>query len=254
MDYYRGNALYDYISSTGTQRFKFVSGNMWQLIYGDDKCNPKLLALVVGVDKFEPDSLPTEVEEPFLLLKSLGDKCGIPTKIICFDSSEPSVENVWVYEDAESEAKEVSMAELTDIFGSVGLPTSNSSTAKYLNDRTSSAYHKWQRASLGRSLTVSDIDLWKLDEDGNPHSIYELKRSFYGLDRWQPFRDDYRNFQLVSNLANCSEVGFQIVYNVRHKNPFRDDVSKLKLFEVNFSLNPTIKYMGIVPKEGFIDV
>src|SRR5690606_23313522 len=128
----------------------------------------------------------------------------------------------------------------------------NNTTAKYLNDKTSSAYHNWQRNSLGRGITVSDIDLYRVSENGTPKVIYELKRSYYSLERWNPFRDDYSNFKLISNLCNKAGLEFKIIYNVRHKSPFFDDPSKLKLFSVNFDKTPPIILDGISTFEDFI--
>ena len=107
------------------------------------------------------------------------------------------------------------MPELSKLFASIGLPVSNTHTAKYLNDRTSSAYHNWQRNSLGAALTVSDIDLWRVSETGDPEIVFELKRSYYDLSRWKPFTDDYRNFMLISNLCQRAGTHFKIIYNQR---------------------------------------
>ena len=80
----------------------------------------------------------------------------------------------------------------------------------------------------------------------NPEIIIELKRSYYDLERWKPFTDDYRNFRLISNLCNMSNLGFKILYNQRIKTPFQDKIDKMKLFEVDFSKNPSIKENGII--------
>ena len=144
------------------------------------------------------------------------------------------------------------MSDLSEIFADYGLPISDSGTDKYLNDKSSSAYHNWQRECLGRDLTVSDIDSWRINEATKPEIIYELKRSYYSLSRWQPFTDDYNNFKLLSNLCNLTSLRFKIVYNVRHKKPFYDDISKLKLFDVDFDKRPPIKEKGIITLDSFL--
>ena len=101
------------------------------------------------------------------------------------------------------------------------------------------------------ALTVSDIDLWGLDASTNPRVIFELKRSFYDLGRWKPFTDDYRNFKLLSNLCNESEMRFRILYNQRTKNPFQDIISSMKVFSIDFSKTPPISGGSIISLEQF---
>jgi hypothetical protein len=145
------------------------------------------------------------------------------------------------------------MAELAESYGQIGLSVSNSATKKYLNELTSSAYHNWQRSSLGSELTVSDIDLWRIDDKGNPVVIFELKRSFIDLYKWVPYGDDYKNFRLISNICNNSGVEFKIVYNQRIKNPVVvDKIEKLKIFKVDFSKFPYISDGVIINLEEFI--
>lgn len=49
MNYYKGNGLYEYLEQHNCQNFYFVKGDMWWLIYGDKKSNPKLLVLACAV-------------------------------------------------------------------------------------------------------------------------------------------------------------------------------------------------------------
>lgn len=246
MIYYNSNAIYDYINEKKLQQFKFVVGNAWQLVYGDNNCNPKLLIFAVGVSYKEIDNPPQQQEiKSFQLLSILGDRSELPVKYIRFACDSDDVENVRV-SDNSFIFSSMTMRQLSELFKSYGLPVSNTETTKYLNDKISSAYHKWQRNSLGFALTVSDIDLWRISNEGNPEILYELKRSYYDLDRWKPFTDDYRNFNLISNLCNKAGLEFKIVYNQRIKNPFQDKIDMLKVFSVNFSKNPPINEEGIM--------
>ena len=246
MRYYKSNALYEYISSNNLQRFKFVVGDAWQLVYGDNSCNPLLLILASGVPNAELANLPTEQEkEAFNLLSIAATKANLPIRYIRFASDVAEVETVRV-SDASFDYSTYTMRQLLEMFGSFGLPVSNTHTAKYLNDATSSAFHKWQRSSLGVALTVSDIDLWRLSDSGQPELVFELKRSYYDLPRWRPFTDDYRNFQLISRLCNLSGMQFKIIYNQRIKTPFADKIDKLKIFSVDFSKTPPISEDGII--------
>lgn len=246
MEYYKSNALYEYITANNIQHFKFVVGNAWQLVYGDNGCNPLVLIFAVGVSHAELNNKPSNAEkEAFNLLAITGQKANLPVRFIRFPSDVAEVESVNVC-DSTFNYKEVSMPELSAMFGSFGLPVSNTKTAKYLNDRTSSAYHNWQRNSLGAALTVSDIDLWRINQAGDPEIVFELKRSYYDLARWKPFADDYRNFKLISNLCNKANMQFKIIYNQRIKNPFQDKIDRLKIFTLDFSKNPPITEDGII--------
>lgn len=251
MEYYKSNAVYDFIIAKNLNQFKFVVGNAWQLVYGDNNCNPLVLVLAVGVHKDEIGNQPSEQDKnAFTLLKWLADKTNLPIIYIRFIDNLDSIESVVVSSNL-SDFSTISLAELSVKFGTIGLPVSNTQTNKYLNDKTSSAYHNWQRNSLGAALTVSDIDLWLINNTGEPEVVFELKRSYYDLSRWKPFTDDYRNFKLISNLCNKANIGMKILYNQRLKNPFQDKIDQLKIFSVDFSKNPPISEDGIIDLEKF---
>lgn len=252
MSYYKGNAVYDELTKNNVKHLKFVTGNEWQLIYGDANCDPQLLVYVFGKNETEYNSsLSSSDQEGVDLYKHLSAITGVPYVIIKFRTDITEVTEVLISTDGKNfELK--NMTELMKVFSSYNLPISISTTGKYLNDKTSSAYHKWQRGSLGSSLKVSDIDLYKVDANGNPTTIYELKRSYYSLGRWAPFKDDYNNFRLLSKFCNSAGIAFKILYNVRHKSPFFDDASKLKLFSVNFNNTPPIKLDGIIDFQDFV--
>ncbi len=253
MEYYKSNAIYEHIINQNVIQYKFVVGNAWQLVYGDNNCMPKLLVYAEGVkDTDIENELLDNSKYAFGLLKTLTDKANLPLIFIKFPSNIDEVDYVLVADDPKNLTfKKVNMSELSDIYKNHGLPITNSTTAKYLNDRTSSAYHNWQRGSLGSQITVSDIDLWKVNDKGEPVEIYELKRSYYSLERWKPFTDDYRNFQLIDNLCRMCGISFRILYNVRLKNPFREIIDPLKIFSVNFTQNPPIQGGNIISLNGF---
>ena len=254
MEYYKSNAIYEYLTSKKLPQFKFVVGNAWQLIYGDNSCHPVVLIFAVGVQHSHIDNPPSiEDQEAFSLLSLAGVNAKLPVRYIRFSSDVEEVETVRV-SDGSFVYSALSMSELSQLFGSFGLPVSNTHTAKYLNDKTSSAYHKWQRTSLGAALTVSDIDLWHLSETGNPEIVFELKRSYIDLSNWQPFTDDYRNFMLISNLCRKAGMQFKIIYNQRIKTPFQDKIDRLKIFSVDFSKSPSITTDGIITLTEFDNI
>lgn len=246
MEYYKSNALYEYINAKKLLQFRFVVGNAWQLVYGDNKCRPLVLIFAVGVPMAQIDNLPDQNErDAFNLLNIVAVKSSIPIRYVRFAYDLTEVEDVRV-SDGSFTYSSLRMLELSSLFASFGLPVSDTKTAKYLNDKTSSAYHKWQRSSLGAALTVSDIDLWRLSRTGNPETVYELKRSYIELNKWKPYTDDYRNFMLISNLCNKAELQFKIIYNQRIKTPFEDKIDRLKIFKVDFSTTTPIAEEGII--------
>ena len=246
MEYYKSNAIYDYLMSKKVEKYKFVVGNAWQLVYGDSDCQPLLLVFAVGVPVSELGFIPSKNEEEgYRLLEETANKAKLPVIYLRFACDVESITQV-VISDGSFNYSTINIELLHGIFSKYGLPTSASGTNKYLNDRTSSAYHDWQRKKLGSRITVSDIDLWKVDISNNPEIVFELKRSYYELERWKPFIDDYRNFCLISNLCKRANLGFKILYNQRIKTPFQDKIDKMKLFEVDFSKNPPIEEQGII--------
>ena len=246
MNYYKTNALYEHIKNGDYKQFKFAVGNSWQLVFGDNNCIPRVLIFAVGVPNNEMNNSLSDIDlSAFNLLKNIANKTGLPIRCIRFACDLAEVETV-LFSDESLNFSSISMPELSANFGSFGLPVSATQTNKYLNDLTSSAFHKWQRSSLGSALTVSDIDMWKVDENNEPLGIYELKRSYYTLERWAPFPDDYRNFKLISNLCNMAGIGFKIVYNQRTTNPFNDSIENIKRFSVNFNNIPPILNRGII--------
>lgn len=255
MQYYRGNALYRYIHSHHISDFHYVAGNMWQLVYGNHLCQPQLLILAIGATHrhYHHPFLEEEIEA-FQLLKKLSEASGVPLKILKFNADASNIETLILFNDIHEKGYIISLRQLSVVFAKYGLPVSNSSTVKYLNDKTSSAFHKWQRECLGKKLTVSDIDLWRTKDEATIECIFELKRSYIPIDRWKPFRDDYQNFRLLSKLANMAGIDFKIAYNNRYKKPFKDDVSKIKVFKVDFNRETPIWDEGIFKTRAFFEL
>jgi hypothetical protein len=109
-------------------------------------------------------------------------------------------------------------------------PVKSGACGKSVNDATSSAYHNWQRSSLG-SIKVTDIDLVRLSAEGEPIEAIELKRSFSPLQEWNPYSADYVNFNLLLAVCSRSAMRMTIAYNVRQTKPvFNDNASRLALF------------------------
>lgn len=222
MRYYQSNAIYDRLQRQDNHSLAWAAANAWTLVYGNGNSDPTTLALVAG-RSWIPQS------EIISAVKYLGERSGTPTIEIYFDDSVDQIEDVKVRFD-RSDLTRVSLVELKSIFSEFGLSVTTGSVSKAINSASSSAYHNWQRANLGH-ITVSDIDLFRIDEHGIPNEIIELKRSYIGLDSWKPFPADYANFNLLMKMARSSSLAMTIAYNVRHRDPFFDDASKVSIFD-----------------------
>ena len=138
--YYKSNAIYHHIQSNGLDKFKFCSGNIWQLVYGDHACVPKLFVLAIGCDKTQLEVPLSPLEDnAYQHLKFLSDRNGIPVIVVKFDSESSAIDGAFVRQASVNPMNPISLLELSQLYSSFGLPVSNSSTGKHLNDRTSSA-------------------------------------------------------------------------------------------------------------------
>jgi len=252
--YYQSNALYDYLKRRNITKFEFTSKNLWQLVYGDSRANPKLLVVVSGVKAREIYAEPSaEERKACKRLKQLSSLTKVPMLFIRF-TVDRDVENVYIYNNKNKNFTVMTMDKLAQLYKEFGLPVRKGSTSKYLNDKASSAYHKWQRNSLGKDLSVTDIDLMKIDLTKDAIiEIYELKRSYISLSKWEPYEDDYKNFRLLGNLLSGTGIPLKIVYNVRKTKPnLNDDISKLKIFKVDVTKEKLIEYESTIQLEEFI--
>lgn len=257
--YYKKNALCDYLKNLSPQ-FIYSGDYLWQLVYGDEKCNPKLLVLARGTTYLPPYEPLNENElERFKILFQIKGQTNLPLKVVSFPVNIPEIQEVYISDDGKTFTR-VPLDDLGKIYASYGLPIENTKTKKYLNDKVSSAYHKWQRETLGRKIKVSDIDLWKLDDNGQPRLLFEIKRSGYDLQKWEPWPDDYPNFTLLAKLILNSDIKFYIVYYQRIKKPYEEKIDKLKIYSVKFDASKNeecakfdLNYCGIFPLKTFVD-
>ena len=239
-NYYKTNIIYDSLLDNGD--FIWVSGNAWSLIYGDKQSIPKLIAFVYGTS--------WNIQENIIIFsKSLSRKTKLPVCFIEFDDDEDNyIEKVRISYDFEK-FDILTLDELKEVFKTNGLNIDNKPCSKYLNDKTSSAYHTWQRNSLGYNITVSDIDLIRMHN--NKHiEIIELKRSFKNVSIWSPYSDDFANFNLLYNLAIKANFCFTIAYNQRITKPMFNDIKEpLSIFE--FKINSANKIADNISFDDF---
>lgn len=252
MSYYKSNALYDYIIKNKIDKFEFASSNIWQLVYGDSNCKPKLLVLVSGIEQANLNNpLSNEEKKAGHRVIQLSRLTNIPRVFIRFPIDQP-IENINKYDSDSKTFKTITMNELANLYLDFGVPIKESSTKKNLNTQCSSSYHDWQRDSLGETSVISDIDLLSCNKN-EITGIYELKRSHVKMDNWEPYPQDYANFKLLGNLLNGTNIRFKIVYNMRIKNPWSDNIETLKIFNVNIGQKRLISFDGIISLKNFID-
>ncbi|WP_044211230.1 hypothetical protein [Flammeovirga sp. OC4] len=259
MDYYNSNAAIDYIRENDIEDFKFVIKNQWQLIYGDHQSAPKLLVAVSGVpsekELLHPQLMSTETDL-WLPLKQLYKRTNIPLILLRFVITKPEVQDVAIVDlKTSKEIRKIALADLPEYFKKYGLPITNNATAKYLNDKTSSFYHKWQRKNLGSTIKVTDIDLIKLDANHKISHIIELKRSKIHIRKWAPYKDDYPNFKLIAKLILNTGIKLEYLYNYHTKKPdYIDDINTVKVFNTPLpSSKFEIKEIGIMSMTEFIN-
>lgn len=246
--YYSSNALYSHIETKDCPDFFWVSGNSWSLLYRDSNGYPKVVVFVSGNSSAKMDRVGRErMLRLRKLTHELAARAGSLFGTIEFDDNVERVSEV------------VLNGELTSVdglkawFADCSLPVqADGGALKAINDASSSAYHNWQRAALGR-ITVTDLDLIRIDlETGHIKILYELKRSYIELDKWTPFSAYYPNFNLLSIFAEMAKISFNIVYNVRYKSPnFYDDVSMLSIF--SYSRREGSKRIAFISLDDFIE-
>lgn len=263
-DYYKSNAIYDELSKI-TNNFIWVSGNSWLLVYGNrEDLTAKVIVIAHGTSwNIEKDVLET--------INNIGAKINIPVYRVVFDDSPDSlIETVDFYKTLNSELEKCSLTDLKNHLQDTGLNIVSGKCDKYLNDKTSSAYHKWQRSTLGNRIIVSDLDLIRVDSDNNPLEIIELKRSTMGLNLWNPYAEDYINFNLVESLSKKLKIPLNIIYNKMEKDKetkivSKDIADKISIFsyeknspkreKVNYDFKDFVNgnYLKFIPKNDIIN-
>ncbi len=130
---------------------------------------------------------------------------------------------------------------------------SKGAAVKQINKQSSSSYHDWQRMALGGSITVSDLDLFRLDGDGNVIEVIEIKRSRVALNRWKPYAQDYDNFRLLGRFVAASGVPLTISYHLYSAGPLRkEDTRELTLWRVGVESRDLVTALGRVGFASFV--
>ena len=241
LDYYAGNGIYNYlIECDHRDEFYWTSGNMWLLVYGNEDYEPNVVT-IASENMLSPNFIDVE-KRAIKVARKITEGTDIPINFIRF-SPNKRIESVQYWETGMKNLPEITSGELKNRFMAYGLKMNQLSANKSINDKSSSLYHDWQRQNLGNSVIVADIDLIRLDGDA-PREILELKRSYISMESWNPYVQDYNSFLLLSKLAKKRQLAFYIIYNHRTKNPFYDDVSRLKVFEFDHRMATYYRMIG----------
>src|SRR5690625_1772580 len=116
--YYDGNAIYQYIREKGINNLKYTPRNVWQLVYADKDCVPKLFAVVSSVQN---DPILKQVEKMAgQILKKISDKTEIPLISIRFNGREEVMDKVKVYTGQENTYKEIDLQSLKELIKQYG--------------------------------------------------------------------------------------------------------------------------------------
>lgn len=231
-NYYQTNAIYEYIEKNKLPGYTLAKENIWLMVYGDPESIPRLLLVISAVpeERYENMDITPRERGVMELAARFAGKTRLEYRVVRYCQDWP-LDKVQ-YMEYPSRHAVIGINALKHLFernGVKGDPLpGGDETSKELNDRPASAFHIWQRKNLG-NITASDIDLiaWK---NRKPARIYELKRSYIALEKWQPYAQDFANFRLIARFAKKIGADFQIVYNRRTKNPYFDDIRRLKRF------------------------
>ena len=243
MQYYTGNAIYNYINENYLDYF-FCTKDSWTLIYGDANTHPTLLAFVSEVDDLSSAISDLEINQSENA-KKIADNLKLPFIFIRFQKRTDKL-----FVSLNGKKGIINYQKLKDIFIKFGV-CNNGTPSKPVNKYSSSPYHDWQRYNLGK-ITVSDLDLVKFEQD-EVVEIIELKRSHIPLENWLPYKDDFSNFQLIINsiLNSNKNINFRIYYNLFTNDGSGgrvEDISLIKVFTLSKSDNNELK---IIPNGTF---
>ena len=231
--FYKNNAMCDFAHKNRPNTFYSAIGNLWILLYGNknDK-NPKLIALVSEVNNNEDYNsnhpLPNE-NDALQVANMLKEIYNEHLPFLSFrykKGSFSSCKNLY--------GEDISLEQLYSFYKKVGLDIIDKKTNKGVNQYTSSDFHDWQRTNLGNNIIATDFDLIGLNDEKKPEVIYELKRSTFTVRTWNPFPDDFNNFELLFNFCSKADIDFILIFNHYEKHPDGTQSDDLSLLGVYF--------------------
>src|SRR5690554_4865851 len=126
--FYTGNAIYKLIEST--QNFKYTSDNLWLLVYGDRKCEPKIIIVLSGYSKeeYKNESLNEKELEMFYYANQISKKSKVPFLYVRFNKDNNSLKEVVIIE--MEKLKTISLEDYINILIKTGIQKHNQSSKK----------------------------------------------------------------------------------------------------------------------------
>lgn len=247
--YYKGNSIYELIEST--HNFRYASDDLWILVYGNRECDPKVILLLseYSENEFESETLKTKESEIMIYTEQISHRSGVPFLYVRFNKDASQLKEVKIM--MSGKFRSISLEEYTNILVGYGIQKDNLVSKKPINSHASNVYHLWQINS-GLDIITSDIDLMHINSNMDITDVYELKRSYIDINKWEPFPADFNNFILLSKLFNKSNINFYIMFNQYHKLPYVDDIKVVKLYKVKFEDKLVIESLGKLDISDFL--
>ncbi len=255
MNFYRGNEIYNFISNV--KRYRFPSGNFWFLVYGEKNgCQPKLLIALSGYEAKEFKNRTLKINEIDFIeyIKQISKRTDVPWIYVRFNVADENM-NELMFMDENRRLSLINIEfykNILEYFG-LNLVDKNIQTKDFNTGGPSNIYQIWQM-KISDTMISSDIDLFKINEDNEITDVYELKRSKINIEKWEPFKIDYHNFQLLNNLLTKANIKFHIVYNeyLQNTNGRKDYIQKVKIFDVKETDNFEYENCRIVSLYDFL--
>jgi hypothetical protein len=243
MAFYTGSRLPEDLEAVGADQFVWVTEDAWCLVYGDSNCDPKVALFVEAVDS---EALEDESPDWNIAVRDiffgLAEQAGLKRYHLRFAVDAPLISMINV---TRTGCHSVTLAELAEALADCGLPVDHGNAGKPINTQSSSSFHTWQRQALGGQMTATDLDLIRVDDDGQVLEVIEIKRSKYSLESWSPFRADFNNFRLLSRFLSPSGVPLTLSYHLLTDGPRRsEDTSELTLWSVDESSAGLVTNLG----------
>jgi hypothetical protein len=248
-NFYKGNAIYNLIESTHS--FRFTNENLWIVVYGNREAEPKVLILLSGYSNndYESNTLTTKESEMLIYTKQISNKSKVPFLYVRYNYDSKKLYSLKIM--VSDKINTVTMEEFVKILVGYGIQKNNRGSYKPINSKASNIYHLWQ-VNCGLDIITSDIDLMRVNSNLDITDVFELKRSFISIDKWEPFSNDYNNFILLSKLFNPCKIRFYLLFNQYYKAPYFDDINKLKVFKLSFENKLFIENYGLYTLSNFL--
>ena len=111
---------------------------------------------------------------------------------------------------------------------------------KKINTHTSSKFHKWRinlsnklsKKGLNPNYIIQDFDTLCIN-DGKILAYVEIKRSFYNLIKWYPFKADYNNYKALFELSKKTNSQLWVFYKQKNANILKQGLSIFLMNDVS---------------------